>query len=408
MVKKMFLCLTIIIFISTSFFPVFAADTGLSRDNMESAADDGTNLPYDEWPMFRHDARHTGSVKARAPVTPILLWKVDVGLPIVASPAIANRTVFVGAKNILLAVDERSGRTLWKARLAGEIISSPAVDPKAGKQGLVYAASRGSRSSTLTAFDLLTGSPVWQTWLSTRSSPVIVINPPIDTTADVYPSVPRATLFIGADSRLLAINADTGGQLWSFEAYGEINSSPAADERCVYFGTDNNIIYALHRYTGRGVWKFEAKAPVISSPAVGDQFLVTASTDGIVYCLDKSTGEVGWALPTGAKILSSPAYYGGYIYIGSGMQLLKIHEKGKVVWSSRTLGAAYSSPALASGRVYIGSCETESASIFCFDEITGNRIWSKWMDVVASPAAAIWSLIVPTTGGMLYCFNDLE
>lgn len=407
--------LLIVIFILTGCSQFIMQDSETLNQTTGSGAD--ISIPdsapivgWDTWPMFRHDARHTGYVQARAPTTPTLFWKVKVGLPMYSSPAIAsNRMIYVGAKDVLLAIDERNGRGVWKAPMVGEIYSSPATDPYAGRQGLVYCASYGSKSSTLSAFDMETGRQVWWTWVSTKSSPTLACNISITSQADVpYPAIPRCTLFIGSHSTLLAINADTGQILWTFHANGVIDSTPAVDGQRVYFGTNNNMIYALNRYTGRGVWKFEAKGPVISSPAVGDKLLITASLDGVIYGLYKETGKLVWTLPTEGRIQSSPAYYRGFIYIGSGMQLLKLNEEGRIIWTARTLGDTISSPALSSGKVYIGSSKTESASIFCFDDRSGDRIWSQWMDVESSPSLAYWSLVVPSLDGNIYCFNDLE
>jgi outer membrane protein assembly factor BamB len=293
--------------------------------------------------------------------------------------------------------------------MAGEIYSSPAADPLARRSGLVYCASYGSKSSTLSAFNMQTGRQVWSQWMSTKSSPIFVYNISTGTAEDAhYPIIPRSTLFIGSSNLLYALNAYTGKTLWTFPAHGIIDSTPAIDEQRVYFGTHDNIIYAVNRYTGRGIWKFEASGPVISSPAVGDKLLIAASLDGVIYCFDKQTGNLIWTVKTGGRIQSSPAYYKGDIYLGSGMELWKIDEQGQIIWIAQTRGDTISSPAISSGKVYIGSSKTESSSIFCFDARTGNPIWSHWMNVASSPSVAYWSLIVTSLDGNIYCFNDLE
>ncbi|MBN2444955.1 MAG: PQQ-like beta-propeller repeat protein [Spirochaetales bacterium] len=403
--------LLILVLLLTGCSGGFFYETGTSSIIPENKADSDTEttISWDTWSMFRHDAAHSGYCNARAPITPTLFWKVNVGVPLYSSPAIVNKMVFTGAKDVLLAFDERNGRTLWKAPMVGEIYSSPAADPLAGKSGLVYCASYGSRSSTLSAFDMQTGRRVWWQWMSTKSSPIFVYNIIIGTEDDaLLPIIPRSTLFIGSFNRLYALNADTGATLWTFLAYGLIDSTPAVDERRVYFGTNDNIIYAVDRYSGKGIWKFEAKGPVVSSPSVGEKLLIAASLDGVIYCLDKQTGELIWAIKTEGPIQSSPAYYKGSIYIGSGMELLKLNEEGKIIWSARTLGETISSPAVSSGKVYIGSSKTKSSSIFCFDERSGKPLWSRWMEVESSPSAAYWSLVVASLDGNIYCFNDLE
>lgn len=357
--------------------------------------------------MFRHDSFHSGSVVASPPITPTVLWRVNVGLPLYSSPAIFGKSVFIGARGVLLAFDGQTGDTLWKAEMAGEIYSSPALDPKAGKQGMVYIASYGSRSSTLSAFDIKSGERIWWMWMSTKSSPTLALN--ISVSNDVV-NIPRCSLFIGAGETLFALDADTGRTIWKFGAHGTIDSTPAVDERYVYFGTVSNIVYSLDRYTGGGIWKLELKAPIVSSPSVGRRLLIVASEDGIIYGLDKLSGRVIWTYNSSSegRLISSPAYCDGAIYIGRGSSLIKLSEEGTLLWTVPTYGLTFSSPVVSARKVYIGSYGSDSSSIFCFDAVTGRRIWSKWMDVVSSPSAANRSLIVANLAGELYCFNDLE
>lgn len=364
------------------------------------------------WPMFRHDPYHTGFTSSSAPVTGGVLWKTEIGLPIVSSPAVVNKKVFFGVRNLALALDAGTGAMLWRAPMIGEIYGSPAVDPSAGKSGLVYIASYGlEESCKLSALDMNSGAVCWWTWMSTKSSPTVVNNwlggtPPGSEPS--LPPVPRATVYIGFGASLMAFDADGGKRLWAFEGLGQIDSTPAADEQNVYFGTNRNMIFAVNRYTGNGVWKFEAKGGIVSSPAVSGQFVVFGAADGNVYCLDKRNGTLQWTYPTTSPVTSSPAYIAGFIYFGSYGYLYKLDEKGKLIWRASTPGNVNSSPAVAAGKVYIGSSGSRSSAIFCLDDNSGSRIWSQWMMVDSSPAIADGLLFVTSTGGTVYAFTDWE
>lgn len=50
-----------------------------------------------DWPMFHHDARHTGYTDEKVPDDLELLWSYETGGQVESSPAVANGKVFVGS-----------------------------------------------------------------------------------------------------------------------------------------------------------------------------------------------------------------------------------------------------------------------------------------------------------------------
>ncbi|MEA2074684.1 MAG: PQQ-binding-like beta-propeller repeat protein [Euryarchaeota archaeon] len=50
-----------------------------------------------DWPMFHHDARHTGYTTESIPDDLELLWSYKTGGGVGSSPAVANGKVFVGS-----------------------------------------------------------------------------------------------------------------------------------------------------------------------------------------------------------------------------------------------------------------------------------------------------------------------
>jgi outer membrane protein assembly factor BamB len=80
------------------------------------------------WPMFRHDAMRSSSVKTAVPDTARTLWDVKVGAKL-TPPVIAGGRVYVGAvdKHNILAFDEQSGRKLWTFSAGGRVDSPPSI-----------------------------------------------------------------------------------------------------------------------------------------------------------------------------------------------------------------------------------------------------------------------------------------
>lgn len=66
-----------------------------------------------------------------------------------------------------------------------------------------------------------------------------------------------------------AVTALTGVK-WKFETGDEIWSSPVVAEGVIYFGSDDDHLYALDAQTGQEKWRFKTGDDVRSSPAIAE------------------------------------------------------------------------------------------------------------------------------------------
>lgn len=115
-----------------------------------------TKIPSDvvqagEWPMFRHDAAHTGATGEVVEPPLELLWKYKTGDWVYNSPAVSGGVVYVGSSDgYVYALDASTGSLKWKYETGGEIYSSPAVSSgvvyAGSKDGYVYAFASASNS----------------------------------------------------------------------------------------------------------------------------------------------------------------------------------------------------------------------------------------------------------------------
>ena len=70
----------------------------------------------------------------------------------------------------------------------------------------------------------------------------------------------------------------TGSYVWSSPAIGP--------DGTVYFGSDDNKVYALSGKTGDKLWEFETERDVTSSPAIGpDGTVYVGSDDHWLYAI---------------------------------------------------------------------------------------------------------------------------
>jgi outer membrane protein assembly factor BamB len=94
------------------------------------------------------------------------------------------------------------------------------------------------------------------------------------------------TIYVPTGNNVYALEAENGTVKWSRPLDGEYSvSSPAVADGKVYFGLDNNYVYALDAFTGDLVWSYKTGGAVESSPAISDGLLFVGSNDGNLYAI---------------------------------------------------------------------------------------------------------------------------
>ena len=123
--------------------------------------------------------------------------------------------------------------------------------------------------------------------------------------------------------RVLARDAATGKELWSFIADGRVDVPPALHKGLCLFGTSGGSVYALDARTGKEVWRMRAAPaekyiaeegqfasawPVIGGimPMNGEVFFTcgrSASADGgmWIFAADAATGKIRWRTRGGSS-----------------------------------------------------------------------------------------------------------
>ncbi len=212
-------------------------------------------------------------------------WKVTTGGEIshYTSPSAYNGLIFFAGNesvngtyvNELICANE-SGGIVWKFPVDSLILSSPAVG-----YGKVFFTTM----HRIYAVNISTGKEVWN----------VSINGTIST-----PALAFGAVFVGSrDGKLYCIDANNGTILWTFQANGKIDSSPAVANGVIYFATNtpNGTIYALYP-NGTLLWKYTLIPPegkyynIMSSPFVWNGKLFIGADDGNLYIFGIWKGDV--------------------------------------------------------------------------------------------------------------------
>lgn len=101
------------------------------------------------------------------------------------------------------------------------------------------------------------------------------------------------TVYIPTSNGAYALDTENGTVKWSRPLGGQYCvSSPAVADGKVYFGLDNNFVYALDAFTGDLIWSYKTEGAVQSSPAISDGLLFVGSNDGNLYAIGTPTIQV--------------------------------------------------------------------------------------------------------------------
>jgi eukaryotic-like serine/threonine-protein kinase len=206
-----------------------------------------------------------------------------------------------------------------------------------------------------------------------------------------------------------AAPAPAGTVLWTFQAGNSIWSSPVIRNGRIYFGSDDQSLYAVDLQTHQLAWKFATGGIIRSRPAVLDTMVYASSDDGVLHALEAATGVEKWQANIGSGNdrtggpfdvgsgydykQSSPIIADGVVYVGSGAGELDAVEAatGKQLWSFKASGRIRSTPVVADGKVYVGD---GNGSLHALDALTGAELWNQPGCDIPSPAVS---------AGLVYC-----
>lgn len=279
-------------------------------------------------------------------------WRFQAEGRVVASPAVVSDMVYAGdMAGFVYGIDVSTGEKVWRFKTArNQVWSEFVVD-----DATVYVVSttKGELEMAVHAIDANDGVQLWnateleapivgqQTGHPTLYRPSIALNAGEVLVSDIGNhwefDIGDGTLgdgiFWGSSPTSVAVRdneifaqteqgqlikknlEDQSGKSFDIESIGR--TSPAIGKENVFFGTDDNLLYAVDREKLIKRWSFETGADVRSSPALTDEAVYFGSNDGIVYALDPENGRKKWTYEIGRPVMSSPAVGDGVIYVGS-------------------------------------------------------------------------------------------
>jgi outer membrane protein assembly factor BamB/Tol biopolymer transport system component len=263
------------------------------------------------------------------------LWTRVMGSAIPGAPAVLANTVFAAtADGTLYALDRKTGAELWRRSAGTPVHSSPTI-----ASGTVYLQTDHGE---LHAFDGVTGAEHFS----------VAVGP----SGGASPAVANGRVLVSADAQLKALDAATGGVLWSHPIGGNADnaSSPAVVSGVAYVGNTAGELHAIRTSSGVPVWTRSLAATgdlSVSTPVMATGRVI-ARAAGRLYALRASSGAVAWSAADAAPARSVPALANGVLY-SSGPRALDA-TTGATLWQAGAPGEG--PPAIVSdGTVYAGA-----------------------------------------------------
>jgi outer membrane protein assembly factor BamB len=318
------------------------------------------------WPTFGYDNARTHfapDFHVRPPFR--RLWEVRTHSLLEFPPVVAYGRLLVGSNaGRFLAIDAETGHIAWRKNFGRCIAASPAVGDNVVYQPLMDPSPcrehKEDAPGFMIALDADTGTELWRFRAGViESSPLLV----------------DGIVYFGSwDHKLYALDASTHRVRWTFTTGDKVKDGVAYRNGTVYFGSYDGKVYALDARTGKKRWSASGNENFYSTPAVAYGRVYIGNTDGRVYAYGAKSGHLLWARSTGKYVYASPAIWNKRVYAGSydGHFYALDAGTGDVRWKFNAHGAVSGSATVIDGVVYFS---TLSDRTYGLDARTGKKLW---------------------------------
>ena len=188
--------------------------------------------------------------------------------------------------------------------------------------------------------------------------------------------------YLSANEQVIAINLESGAELWAFPAEPERTTGPfyatplVVDEQVVVGGFGDGKLYALAGETGEQEWVVETKGSIVGGAALADGGFAIGNGQGEVYLVDRETREKQLLLKADEHIWSEPlidqAQGHAYVAVMDHRLYALDLENGERLWEFKAGGALPGAPALDEGVLYFGGL---NSVFYAVDAQTAKELW---------------------------------
>lgn len=269
--------------------------------------------------------------------------------------------------------DVASGKLIWSASLGGY---TPHPKPLASNSYAVF----GSTGNLLVALDRRTGKSIWRMPLTAVPTSGLACD------EDHIVVGTAAGRVISYQLRQKDPKAKTPPRIllqpreaWNWQTGGQVHTLPMPAEHVTAFGSSDGRAYVVMNEERTTLFRFLTGGPIADGlGAIGTRTLLIPSADHNLYAIDLLTSDVKWSFASGAPIDQAPLVADDLIFvINEAGNLSSVNpETGSPVWTTPTDGGKLL--AVGASRVYLRSWAWD---LYEIDRNTGK--------VLADPGATV-------------------
>lgn len=197
-------------------------------------------------------------------------WTAEIATS--ATPATGDGMIFVAGDTFVVAVNQESGQTLWRAAI-GSTLSGPLF----WNAGWVLTSTTEGDLLALHAAD---GRVLWRS--------------PVGAALAVLPSAFDERIYAALQNRhVVAVDRETGAVAWSLDLDQEVTGLLAVENQLL-LGTRANRLHSVSPDRGRIRWSQRVGADVIGAPTADESNIYFVAFDNVLRALNRGNGNLRW------------------------------------------------------------------------------------------------------------------
>jgi outer membrane protein assembly factor BamB len=312
---------------------------------------------------------------------------------VVGSDVYYNGVVYVVSQKGMIYGFDSDGKKVFEKKIANSIMSSPVVC-----KGILYVVST---DGYLYAVSLREEKVLWRVYTGSLiygAKPVVINGDGI---------------YVASSKGQLVKVAFDGRKIWVFGVEGSIvGETPAYHNGKIFFGTEDNRVYAVDTKTGREIWLQKVKARIVaSSPLIVRGKLYIGDFAGYIYAMRLKDGKIVWKKQLNGKIVSSPVSYKNNIIVGTtkGIVYAMKLDDGSLIWKRELATRIEVSPKVWKGKLVVPAGNL----LYVLSLKTGNIFWKHKIKTKITTSPMIMKtgdneiIFIGDADGNLYALNSM-
>lgn len=206
-----------------------------------------------------------------------------------------NRLIAASSAGLLRAYDAQGGEVLWSVQVDGRLVAGPTSDGKRIYQPVA--------NGILLAIAADDGSELFR----------------VDLAAPLAASAVVADLVFvtSVHGEMFAVSPDDGRIVWQVSLGGDAWTAPAVADGRLFVGLSNGALVALDAQTGEELWRFHTVEVVRASATAVGKFVVVGTMGGMLYCLKAADGTVTDQRQLRGAIAAPPIADGSRVFVAT-------------------------------------------------------------------------------------------